>query len=166
MSEAGPGSSRGYTESKKTAILNGLRIQDLLASNQCCPKRSNYWAHVSQLLRPAHSRGHEPQLLSSRAAATEGHVPRTCALQTKSHRNEKPTHHSGRVTPAAAPSKAPQAATKTQRNQNKEISFFKCRLVPNIFSQRGFPSAKFEFQINNKVLEWVYPLQYLGHAPT
>ena len=41
----------------------------------------NYWAHVPQLLKPAHSRVRMPQLLSPCAATTEARVPRAHALQ-------------------------------------------------------------------------------------
>ena len=57
------------------------------------PVSHNYWAFVPQLLKPACprtctlllklvcSRARVPQLLSLRAATTEAHMPRACALQ-------------------------------------------------------------------------------------
>ena len=70
------------------------------------PASLNYWAHIPQLLKPAHPRAHVPQLLNPHAATTEAHVhSRTRMPQllkpmrlepmlrnTRSHRNEKPVH--------------------------------------------------------------------------
>ena len=45
------------------------------------PTSHNYRAHALQLLKPAQSRAHVPQLLSFRAATTEARTPRAHALQ-------------------------------------------------------------------------------------
>ena len=75
------------------------------------PARRNYWAHVSQLLKPAHSRARVPQLLSPQAATTEARTPGARASQ-----QEKPPQWEAR----APQRRVAPAATKTQRSQKKK----------------------------------------------
>ena len=57
------------------------------------PMCHNYWAHAPQIMKPARSRAHMPQLLSSCAATTEACVHLDPVLCNKrSHHNEKPAH--------------------------------------------------------------------------
>ena len=56
------------------------------------PASHNYWAREPQLLSLC-SRARVPQLLSPCAGTTEARVPRAHAPNKRSHRNEKPAHH-------------------------------------------------------------------------
>ena len=65
-----------------TGSIPGLRRSHMPQSN---------WAHAPQLLN-LHSRAHEPQLRSLRAATTEAHEPTACAPQ-----QEKPPQWEARA---------------------------------------------------------------------
>ena len=77
--------------------MQGTRVQALVQEDLTCrgatkPVCHNYWAHVPQLLKPAHPRARALQLLSPRAATTEAHTPRACAPQ-----QEKPPQWEARA---------------------------------------------------------------------
>ena len=78
--------------------MQGTRVRSLVWEDPTCrgatkAMRHNYWAHVPQLLKPAHL---EPMLHNKR-----------------SHRNEEKP-------PLAATRESPHTATKTQRSQKKK----------------------------------------------
>ena len=66
--------------------VQGTQVQYLFREDPTCiretkPVCHNYRAYAPQLLKPVHSRAQVLQLLSPRAATTEGRMPRAHVLQ-------------------------------------------------------------------------------------
>ena len=86
---------------KKVGFTGGLVVKNLSASAGDTGSIPDLGISASEQLSPCATavelalyRAQEPQLLSTRAATTEGLAPLEPVLHNKrSHLNEKPTHH-------------------------------------------------------------------------
>ena len=79
--------------------MQGTQVRYLVREDPTChgatkPLCHNYWAHAPQLLKPVRSRARVPQVLSLCAATTEAWALEPVLRNKRSHRNEKPVHHS------------------------------------------------------------------------
>ena len=99
------------------------------------PVCHNYWACMPQLLKPACCRARVPQLVSPRAATTEAHAPRACALQWEATtmRSPRTATKSSPRSPQLEKAHAQQRRPNTAKLWKKKLITLIARWTPYVF---------------------------------